>query len=227
MTKIARHVSLEEGKITFDEIGVLALHQKIPRILEEAGFSGIALDVLSCFGAGLESVFNNLLQTPEGLTSESYEVDARVKLGFQSVVIFGTKSITPSLKQIVSYVPFYVDKAVSDGKLVGLPITLKNFTDRTMETAHVEPKSGQFIFSGGRRGAITKNEQEELVITQLFYNELMKVECRESMPILSSDAKFKRKHAKEADPVKTKKMKVVRDLFSELNKFLPHYLLLL
>jgi hypothetical protein len=89
-----------------------------------------------------------------------------------------------------------------------------------METAHAEPKSGQFRFSGGRRGAITKIEQEELVITQLFYNELMKVVCREATSsILSSNDKFKRKHAKEADPVKTKKMKVV--------KFMPQKIIII
>jgi hypothetical protein len=33
MTKVARHVSPEEGKITFDQIGVLALRQKLPGIL--------------------------------------------------------------------------------------------------------------------------------------------------------------------------------------------------
>jgi hypothetical protein len=213
VSKLARHVSLEDGKITFDEIGVLALHKKLPELLEEAGFTGVILQVLSSFGAGLGTVFNNLLQTPEGLTGIDYEIDARIKLGFQATVIFGTLSITPSIKQIVAYVPYYVDKAAKDGELVGLPLTLKHFSDSTMETAHSEPKSGQFNFSGGRRGCISKADHEELIITQLFYNELMRVDKREAASsLVSSDCRHKRQLArgKEADPFKAKRVKVVR-----------------
>ena len=69
------------------------------------------------------------------MTGKEYEVLARVLLGFQAVVIFGVKAITPSIKQVVVYVPYYIDKAREDGKTIGLPLTLGNISDATMETA--------------------------------------------------------------------------------------------
>ena len=69
-----------------------------------------------------------------------------LNLGFQAVQIFGTANITASIKQIVSYVPFYVDKALADASLIGLPITLANFEDALMETAHKLNKSQSLLF---------------------------------------------------------------------------------
>ena len=48
---------------------------------------------------------------------------AHVLLDFQAIQNFGSICITPSLKQIVAYVPYYIDKALADEKMVGLPIT--------------------------------------------------------------------------------------------------------
>ena len=85
-----------------------------------------------------------------GLSGNEYEKEARIKLGFQIVSIFGTLSVTQSIKQIVAYTGYYIDKATADGELVRLPLSLENLSDRTMERAHTEPKSVRFLFSGGR-----------------------------------------------------------------------------
>ena len=138
---MAKSVHLDEKLIKFDEVGV-----KAPDILRQAGFKGIMLEILASFCSGLEVVYQNLLQTPHQLTGDENEVKARVLLGFQAVQIFGTVNITASIKQIVSYVPYYVDKALTDASLIGLPITLANINDALMETAHKLNKSQSLLF---------------------------------------------------------------------------------
>ena len=75
------------------------------------------LEILASFCSGLEVVYQNLWQTPHQLTGEEYEVKARVHLGFQAVQIVGNVNITASIKQIVSYVSYHVDKALTDASL--------------------------------------------------------------------------------------------------------------
>ena len=66
----------------------------------------------------------------------------------------------------MTYVPYYIDKALADGKMVGLPITLANFSDATMETAHKQNKRKSLLFSGGRAGPISTSQYQEQVIRQ-------------------------------------------------------------
>ena len=80
----------------------------------QAGFQGTLLEVLTTFCSGLDKVFRNLLPTPHELTGDEYGAQARVLLGFQAVQIFRSTSITASCKQIVTYVPYYIDKALAD-----------------------------------------------------------------------------------------------------------------
>lgn len=92
------------------------------------------------------------------LTGEEYEVKTLVHLGFQAVqiMLFETVTTTASIRQIVSYVPYYVDKALTDALLIGLPIPLANFNDALMETAHKLNKSQSLLFfSGGKPGSIS------------------------------------------------------------------------
>ena len=105
-------------------------------------FEHFTLNVLSTFASGIYDVFQNLVRPPPTLTGKKYEVLGRVLLGFQAVVIFGVKAITPSIKQVVVYVPYYIYKAREDGKTIGLPLTWGNISDATMETAHKLPKQG-------------------------------------------------------------------------------------
>ncbi|KAL9964004.1 hypothetical protein ACROYT_G027571 [Oculina patagonica] len=151
----------------------------MPIILKKAGFNGIILETLCTFSRGLGKVFCNLLRTPQELTGDDYGTQARVYLGFQAVQIFGNTSITASLMQIVSYVPYYVDKALSDATVVGLPITLSNFSDGVMETAHKLNKKRSLLFSGGRAGPISKHSYQEQVLRQQFQNEVYEMTTRE------------------------------------------------
>jgi hypothetical protein len=150
LKNVARFVKVENGHLTakFDEIGVLQFGHKVPGLLATSGFQNFSLQTLVTFCSGLAEVFQNLLQPPTTLSGGDYEILARVLLGFQSVVIFGVKAITPSIKQVVVYTPFYIEKALEDGRNIGLPVTLEHISDATMETAHKRPKEGKFLFSG-------------------------------------------------------------------------------
>ena len=99
---IARYAKLENGQLTvkFDEIGAISFGQKIPGTLSTAGFQNSILDVLVTFCSGLTEVFKNLLRPQPTLTGKDFEILARILLGFQAVVIFGVKAITPSIKQV-------------------------------------------------------------------------------------------------------------------------------
>ena len=149
----------------------------IPGVLADSGFQSFTLDVLETFCSGLKEVFQNLLQPPPSLTGEIYEIIARVLLGFQVVIIFGVKAITPSITQAVVYIPFYIDKAIADGKAVGpvLSITLEHISDATMETAHKNPNEEDIMFSGGRHGAADVIEYQQCVLTQVFQNEVYRI----------------------------------------------------
>ena len=190
---LAKSVNVDERTIKFDEVGVLAFPERMPSILSQAGFQGTLLDILTTFCSGLDKVFKGLLQTSQELTGDKYGALARVLLGFQAVQIFGSSCITPSLKQIVTYVPYYIDKALADGKMVGLPITLANFSDATLETAHKHNKRKSLLFSGGRAGPISRCQYQEQVIRQQFQNEVFEITNRESTPQKSSSRKAEKK----------------------------------
>ena len=145
---LAKSVSLEEKKVKFDEVGVLAFGERMPCILKETGFKGTLLEILCTFCKGLDKVYTNLLNTPPDLTGDGYEVQARIYLGFQAVQIFDTANPTASLKQIVTYVGYYIDKALSDAQIIDPPMTLGNFKDGIMETAHKHNQKNVLLFSG-------------------------------------------------------------------------------
>ena len=155
----------EHAKTLFDETGVLSFGARIPGILAMVGFQQFTLDILVTSCSGLTEVYNNLLHPPSTLTGNTYEIVARILLGFQAVVIFGAKAITPSIKQAVVYTPFYIDKALADGKEIGLPITLEHFCYGNMETVNKRPKEGNFCFSGGRDGRVDTIEYQKSVLT--------------------------------------------------------------
>lgn len=207
---MAKSVNIEEKTVKFDEVGVLAFGETMPSILKKSGFKGTVLEILCTFCKGLDRVYRNLLHTPHDLTGDEYEVQARVHLGFQAVQIFGTANITASLKQIVSYVGYYVDKALSDAQIIGLPITLGNFKDAIMETAHKQNKQNSLLFSGGRNGPISKQQYQKQVIQQQFANEVFELTSRESTPQKSSSTKAERKRqAVNEKKIGTKKVVII------------------
>ena len=206
---LAKSVNLEEKTIKFDEVRVLSFGERMPEILNQAGFQGTLPEVLTTFCSGLDKVFRNLLQTPHELTGDEYGAQARVLLGFQAVQIFGSSSITASCKQIVTYVPYYIDKAFADATMVGLPITLANFSDATMETAHKQNKRKSLLFSGGRSGPVTTNQYQQQVIRQQLQNEVFEMTNREETPQKCSLVKAERKRKAIAEKESTIMKKVV------------------
>ncbi|CAB3983550.1 Hypothetical predicted protein [Paramuricea clavata] len=108
---------------------------------------------------------------------------------------------TPSIKQAVVYTPYYVDKALADGREIGLPITLEHFSDATMETAHKRPKKGNFLFSGGRDGPTDVVEYQTCVLTQVFQNEIYHIWDK------GNQLKSKRHKPTESDESETQDVK--------------------
>ena len=109
----------------FDEIGVLSFGQKIPAVLINCGFKYFTLDVLSTFSSRLTDVFQNLLRPLPTLTGKDYEI-LNSTSWFSSGGYLWSKTITPSIKQVVVYVPYYIAKAREDGDEIGLPLTLEH-----------------------------------------------------------------------------------------------------
>ena len=89
---------------------------------------------------------------------------------FQCIQIFGADLVTASIKQFVSYMGYYIDKAKSDGELalVGLSLSLKSFSDSIMETGHKETKGGLVRCSGGRSGKVGEIEYQKLMQMSTF-----------------------------------------------------------
>lgn len=200
LRKLVRAINNDDKTIKFDEIGIKAFSQLMPQILEECGFSGVCLDVLKEFTSGLSRVYPALIDTPLSLSGEEFDRAARIYLGFQYITIFGTKAVTPSIKQIVVYTSFYVEKAKQDGDLLGVPLKLSNFSDGLMESAHKYAKQGTFLYSGGRHGATSSLEYQRLILSQLFHNELYRVSDHEKNHCRSSESKVTRKRKQTEGP---------------------------
>lgn len=205
MAKVAKKSSSQEQKIALSEDGVIAFFKNCPSFLQESKFNGLTLDILVTFGDGLRSLFEMLLNTPVGLTGEEFHLQARILLGFQYIHIFGTKTVTATIKQIAAYTGFYIEQARQDGELVGLPISLQNFSDGLMETAHKDTKFGTMRFSNGRTGPTTEEQYQKLILSQQIMNNIMQMKNRESIPTTSSSAKIKRKLKSEENSQKGKR----------------------
>jgi len=134
---------------------------------------------------------HNLLHTPHDLTGDEYEVQARIHLGFQAVQIFGIANVTTSLKQIVSYFGYDVDKALSDAQITNKPLGIlkmaswRLLTNKTNKTPcyFLEEETAPFQSSS------IKNK----VIQQQFAKEVFELTSRESTPQKSSSTKAERK----------------------------------
>ena len=133
------------------------------------------------------------------------ECQVRVLLGFQFILIFGSETVTAT----VAYTGFYIEKALKDATLSGLPLSLHNFNDSCMETRHKDAKQGNYIYSGGRTGETGKIDYQRRVLTQQFCHEWASVENREKKGCrYSSDSKVQ-KHESEDLPNHLKRKKTV------------------
>ena len=118
-------------------------------------------------------------------------------LGFQFVQIFGTRSVTATIKQISVYTGYYVDKAKEDGVLCGQPLSLRNFSDTLMETAHKSTKMGSISYSCGKKGPRTEQEYQESILAQQMANCALHISRREAISATSSVTKVKHLQFKE------------------------------
>ena len=122
--KVAQKVCLSSYDVTFDENGVLAFYEKAEELLNNSGFSPLVCKILVCFCTGLIKIFQWILNTPKG-----------------------SQTVTATVKELVAYTGFYMEKALEDAALSGLPLILCNFNDSIMET-----KQGNYSYSGGQAG---------------------------------------------------------------------------
>ena len=83
--------------------------------------------------------------------------------------------ITASMKQLVVCKGYYIGKALKDCKYAGKGLSRKNTTNDILETKHKDAKQGNFLFSGGKAGAIGKLEYQKNVLQQQF-NEWMRIQ---------------------------------------------------
>ena len=113
----------------------MALYEKAEELLNNSGFSPLLSEILVCFCTGLK-IFQWILNTPKELTRQEYECQARGLLGFQFILISGSQTVTATVKELVACTGFYVEKALEDAALSGLPLILCNFNDSIMETKH-------------------------------------------------------------------------------------------
>ena len=109
----------------------------------------------------------------------------------------------------MTYVPYYIEKALADAKMVCLPITLANFGDATMETAHKQNKRKSLLFSGGRSGPVTTNQYQQQVIRQQFQNKVFEMTSTEETPQKCSAVKAERKRKTIAEKESAIMKKVV------------------
>lgn len=147
--KVARKVCLSSYDVAFDENGVLAFYEKAEELLSKSGFSPLVNEILVSFCTSIKKIFQWILNTQKELTRQEYECQARVLLGFQFTLICGSQTVTATAKELVVYTGFYVEKALKDAALSGLPLNLCNFNDSIVETKNKEAKQGNYIYSGG------------------------------------------------------------------------------
>ena len=102
--------------------------------MNNSGFSPLVSEILVCFYTGLKKISQWIFNVPKELTRQEYECQARGLLGFQFISIFGSQTVTATVKELVAYTQFYVEKALEDAASSGLPLILCNFNDSIMET---------------------------------------------------------------------------------------------
>lgn len=153
-----------------------------------------------------------MLRPMPNMSGQEFACKVRALVGIPAVQIFGRNSITPSLKQMVAYLPHYIDQARVDGEMVGLDLNISNLAvDGLFETGHTSFKYGNYNFSGGSTGAITEIEYQKSLIFQQFKNMFLKTKFQEQIPAISTSAKLKRKIKEETNKDAKKQKCVVRE----------------
>ena len=77
----------------------------------------------------------------------------------------------------MTYVPYYIDKALADANLVGLPISLQTSVMQ-QEKLHTNKTKEVLAFFEGRSGPVTTNQYQQQVIRQQSQNEVFEMISR-------------------------------------------------
>ena len=171
LKRVARKVDPnDENTIRFSENGILPLFQYFRTFFKESNITGLRFQIPDDFGCGLYQLYLWLMKTPTDLTGKEFGIHARCLFGFQFVQIFGTQSVTATIKQISVYTGYCLDKAKEDGVLCGQPLSLRNFSDTLMETVHKSTKMGSMSYSCGKKGPCTGQEYQESILAQQMAN---------------------------------------------------------
>ena len=120
------------------------------------------------------------------LRGAAFDKHARAPLGIQYVQILGTDVVTRTIKQIAVYTGYVVDKAREDGVLSDQRLSLRNFGDSLMATAHKTTKLGPICYGGGKKGP----SNEKNIKNHYWYRECQ-IDAW-SIPATSSSEKVKR-----------------------------------
>ncbi len=215
----------DETTIRLTENGVLTLFKHFGSLIRESKISGLRLEILSDFGSRLHSLYQWLLKTPVNLTGAEFDVHARALLGIPFVQIFGTDFVTPTIKQIAVYTGYFVDKAREDGESSGQSLSLRNFGDSLMETAHKTTKVGPICYGGGKKGPSTEKEYQESLLAQQMANCALHIVNKEAIQATSSSEKVRRQLRFKEQMKETSSVKCHNKSFSTIicQYLLEHY----
>ena len=153
---MARKASHENREIKFDECGAIQFCLQGTDLMKRLNFNEKLTESLSLLLTSVGEYLQTLLHPPQNMTRNEFEVLSRMKFGFQLVIVFGTSQITAAQKQLTAYQGYYFEKAKSDGEMIGKPLTLRNFTDSTMETKHKESKKETFCSVEENQGQLER-----------------------------------------------------------------------
>ena len=128
-------------QISFSQADAMTFFKKGDELLQDIGLDEITYYILSQYLTNIGAFVDELIDAdPIRFTRDYFEIQSRIMVGFPSVLIFGTKMITASMKQQVVYEGYYVGKALEDCKYAGKGLSRKNITDDILETKHKDAK---------------------------------------------------------------------------------------
>ena len=133
---VAREVETEKHCIKFDELGVKSLFDNFESLLKSSNFEGLIHEVLSVFISHLKPILPEIMDMDRSWSRYSYAIKICSVLECGVVFIFGSRKVTATMKQLIAYTDYYVQKALDDAELIGLPCSLGNFSDSVMEGLH-------------------------------------------------------------------------------------------
>ena len=98
----------------------MTIFKKGNELLQYIGLDKIPYSILSQYLTNIGVFLDELTDAdPIRFTRDYFEIQSRIMMGFPSVLIFSTRMITASMKQLVVYDGCYTGKALGDCKYAG------------------------------------------------------------------------------------------------------------